>query len=313
VDVLGRRWNPALTSITLLGSVLLAWLALSAATTAGASTDQAFVASPGFQVWVGLAAVAVVTFVGTAVAGVRELREDRLRSSSPSPRAYAGWFVVFAVLLVVVLQAAGRSGPRVPVEHWRSITLGLLALGAAAAGPWIVLVWSSHALLGRYRTEIPDLPTPASGPGAVPALDDVLARLLDVRGDLAAAVGRLLVLVLGAVLLSGALHAALVPEQMSEADFPSSAVLVYGAFFTVALSLAVLPLMLSWRRTATALLHHAYPRSVAGTADDAAAKARMLAVLDLEGSLFRPPVALSALAAPLVTSFLAVFIPQIGS
>jgi len=39
VDVLGRRWNPALTSITLLGSVLLAWLALSAATTAGASTD----------------------------------------------------------------------------------------------------------------------------------------------------------------------------------------------------------------------------------------------------------------------------------
>ena len=88
--------------------------------------------------------------------------------------------------------------------------------------------------------------------------------------------------------------------------------LVYGAFFTVVLSLVVLPLMMSWRRTATMLLHHAYPRSVVSSADDTAAKDRLLAALDLNGSLFRSPVALSSLAAPLVTSFLAVFIPQIG-
>ena len=88
--------------------------------------------------------------------------------------------------------------------------------------------------------------------------------------------------------------------------------LAYGAFFTVMLSLAVLPLMLAWRQTATMLLDQAYPVRVLSTADNAAAKTRLSEALDLNGSLFRSPVTLSSLLAPLVTSFLAVFIPELG-
>jgi hypothetical protein len=313
VTFLSRRSNPALTSIALAMSALVAWLALFVATSGGASTDRVFVRSAPFQVWLGVAALAVVAFVETLLAGVRELRDERLRTSSPSARAYVGLYLLFAAVVVVMLVAGGRGGPSVPIEYWRLVSLALLLLGVAGAGPWIVLVWASHSLLSRYRTEIPHLPAPATREQAVAAQDEIMELLLEIRSDIAAAVGRLLVLVVAAVLLSGALRAALVPDQMSETDFPSSAVLVYGAFFTVALSLAVLPLMLSWRRTATLLLHHAYPRSVATSAEDAAAKDRMLAVLDLNGSLFKSPVAVSALAAPLVTSLLAVFIPEIGN
>lgn len=304
--------NPALTSIAFVAGTLAAWLSLSAVTRWGSGTDRDFVSSVPFQAWIGVAALATVAFVDTLVAGIRELRDERLRSSSPSPGRYALLYLVFAGLVVVTLLAGGKGGPEVPVEYWRLVGGALLALGVLAAGPWIVLVWASHSLLSRYRAEIPALTSPATTGSAVAVLDDMMARLLDIRGDIAAAVGRLLVLVLGAILLSGALHAALVPAQMSEAEFPSSAVLVYGAFFTLALSLVVLPLLWSWRRTATMLLDHVYPRSVAASADDAAARDRMFAVLDLGGSLFRSPVALSSLAAPLVTSFLAVFIPQLG-
>ena len=140
-----------------------------------------------------------------------------------------------------------------------------------------------------------------------------MALLLDIRKLIAAAVGRLLILVLGAVLLSGALRAALVPRFLSEDEFPASAVLIYGAFFTVMLSLAVLPLMRAWRQTATMLLDQAYPVRVATRADDAAARDRMAQRLNIDGALFTSPVTLTSLLAPLVTSFLAVFIPQIGS
>ena len=310
---LTRRSNPALTSIAVVVATVLAWLVLVVVTRAGDSTDETFVESASFQTWVGVAALAVVAFVDTLVAGIRELRDERLRSSRPSSRTYVGLYLLFAAIVVATLLAGGRGGPRVPVEYWRWIALALLLLGVAGAGPWIVLVWASHSLLSRYRTEIPDLPAPATEARAVADLDHMMERLLDIRSDIAAAVGRLLVLVLGAVLLSGALRDALVPKPVSEEEFPPSAVLLYGAFFTVVLALVVLPLMMSWRRTATMLLHQAYPRSVAISADHAAAKDRLLAVLDLNGSLFRSPVALSSLAAPLVTSFLAAFIPQIGT
>ncbi|WP_159083778.1 hypothetical protein [Nocardioides terrigena] len=313
MEFLTSRSNPALTSIAFAVGALAAWLVLFGVTRAGADTDKAFVDSAPFQTWVGVAALASVAFIDTLVAGIRELHDERLRASEPSAKAYVGLYLLFAAIVVVTLLGGGRGGPEVPIEHWRFIALALLLLGAAGAGPWIVLVWASHALLSRYRAEIPSLHAPASDARSVADLDGMMERLLDIRSDIAAAVGRLLALVLSAVLLSGALRAALVPDPLSEAEFPASAVLVYGAFFTVVLSLVVLPLMMSWRRTATMLLNRAYPRSVAITADDAAAKDRLLAVLDLNGSLFRSPIALTSLAAPLVTSFLAVFIPQIGN
>jgi hypothetical protein len=104
-----------------------------------------------------------------------------------------------------------------------------------------------------------------------------------------------------------------VPDYLSEEDFPDSAIVLYGAFFAVMLAFAVIPLLTAWRVAAKELLDSAYPVSTRTTAEDDAARARLAARLDLDGSLFRSPIALSSILAPLVTSALAVFVPQLGS
>ena len=307
------RWNPALTTIVFVLGVVAAAALLSWVTQLGSDTDENLVESGPFRTWVAVAAFAVVAFVDTLLAGVRELRSDRLRSSSLSAKVYGWLFLVFAAIVVIALRNGGKGGPPVDVQYWYAISLGLLLLGATAAGPWVVLVWGSHDVLSSYRARILALPSATSTTTPSSDLDDMMALLLDIRKLIAAAVGRLLILVLGAVLLSGALRAALVPRFISEEEFPASAVLIYGAFFTVMLSLAVLPLMRAWRQTATMLLDQAYPVRVATSADDAAARDRMAQRLNIDGALFTSPVTLTSLLAPLVTSFLAVFIPQIGS
>ena len=307
------RWNPAFTTIVFVLSVVAAAALLSWVTQLGSDTDENLVESGPFRTWVAVAAFAVVAFVDTLLAGVRELRSDRLRSSSPSPKAFGWLFLAFAAIVVVALRTGGKGGPPVDVQYWYAISLGLLLLGVAAAGPWVVSVWASHEVLSRHRATIHGLPSAASDTPRASELDDMMALLLDIRKGIAAAVGRLLILVMGAVLLSGALRAALVPRFISDDEFPASAVLIYGAFFTVMLSLAVLPLMLAWRQTATMLLDQAYPVRVASSADDAAARDRLSQGLNLNGALFTSPVTLTSLLAPLVTSFLAVFIPQIGN
>ena len=212
----------------------------------------------------------------TLLAGIREsLRGDRLGSSSPSPKALGWLFLVFAAIVVVALRTGGKGGPPVDVQYWNAISLGLLLLGVAAAGPWVVSVWASHQVLSRHRATIRRLPSATSAattPGS--ELDDMMALLLEIRKGIAAAVGRLLILVMGAVMLSGALRAAVVPRFISEDEFPASAVLIYGAFFTVMLALAVLPLAHAGlaRRPPTMLLDRAYPVRVASSADSAAAR-----------------------------------------
>ena len=99
--------------------------------------------------------------------------------------------------------------------------------------------------------------------------------------------GKLLIVVTGAVLTSGALRAALVPDYTSEEDFPESAIVLYGAFFAVMLAFAVIPLLMAWRAAARELLDSAYPFTTRTSAEGDAARARLAARLDLDSSLFR--------------------------
>ena len=305
--------NPAVTTIGLVVCVaaaagLLRWLVQL-----GPGTDQALADSGPFRAWVGVAALATVAFSVTFVNGFRETRTESLRSSSPSLRFYGLSFVVFAVVVVSILLVGGGGGPEVKIDYWTPIRSVLLLLGCAAAGPWIVLVWASHGSLRQNRSEITQLPAAASPQaGGSDPLDAMLFVLLDVRLVIAKAIGHLLVIVLGATLLSGALHSALVPDFVTEDDFPETTVVAYGAFFTIMLALAVLPLMSAWRWTANMLLAQAYPLHIRATAEDEAARTRLSSALDINGSLFRSPVALGSILAPLITSLLAVFIPQLG-
>lgn len=236
------RGNPALTTIAFVVGVAASAALLRWITQLGSETDQTLADSGRFQAWIGVAAFAVVAFVDTFIAGERALRSMPTDPSSPSLMAYTGLFVLFAVIVLAVLWAGARGGPEVSVGYWAPIRVGLVLLAVVAAGPWVISVWSSHGVLSQHRLHIPELAAVDSSAAAGLAdLEHTMHLLLGIRRNIADAVGRLLVLVLAAVLLSGALHAALVPAFIQEDEFPASAVLAYGAFFTVMLSLAVLP------------------------------------------------------------------------
>lgn len=306
--------NPAgatLLVVALTASALgcIRWATVSGAETASA---KALVDSGPFQTWTAFAAIAVVLFADVLRDGISELRREPLKSSTPSPQVFAGYFVVFAGAILFVLLAVGKGGPLVPIEHWRAITGVLLGWGAVAAAPWVIAVWSTHALLQESRSAVTGL-RPVTTDSAVDELDEEFRKLRRYRAVIVRAVARLLGLVLAAVLMSGALRTALIEsEVLTEEKFPKSAVLLYGAFFTLVLATAILPLMTRWRALARHLVERAYPHHVNDTADAAAARERLLKALDVNGSLFTFPITLSALLAPLITSLLSVYVPQLG-
>ena len=176
----------------------------------------------------------------------------------------------------------------------------------------------------------PAKPTAEPSGNPVPAarLDHMMHRLLTLRNGISVAVVHLLTLVLFAVVMAGALRGAVVfqpppvkegdpvpappPGFVSADDFSESSIVIYGAFFTAMLAIAALPLLLAWKRTATQLLDQAYPRHVVSTQDDADARSRLSTTLDINGTLFTSPVALSAVLSPLIISALAVFVPQVS-
>jgi hypothetical protein len=302
--------NPAGVSLTFvvctgLVATLLRWV-----TQQGGTTRQALVDSTPFQAWVAFAAIAVVAFADMFIAGVRELHRDELRKVSPSLAFFSCYFVVFAGVVLGILRFGGHGGPDIPIDHWNAITLALLFVGVLGAAPWVVAVWSTHSTLHQAREHVNAL-QPVAAQQTHVDLDLELRKLLMYRAVIVKAVSRLLTIVLAAVLLSGALRAAVVPRYVSEKDFPTSAILIYGAFFTVALSAAVVPLLVRWRENAKQLVDAAYPPAV----NDANGEARssMVQALNINGSLFTFPVTLGALLAPLITSLLSVYIPQLGT
>ncbi|HEX6234801.1 MAG TPA: hypothetical protein VFZ63_16855 [Jiangellaceae bacterium] len=125
------------------------------------------------------------------MAGVRELRSRGSASGAPSLSAYGWLFALFAAALVVTaLWLVGGGGPKVDVEYWTAIRVGLLSLGVIAAGPWVVSVWASQEILRRQRLEIPRLPDAASASaGGIAKLDEMMRLLLDIRKNIATAVG----------------------------------------------------------------------------------------------------------------------------
>ena len=302
-----RTYLPGLKSLACVAGVIGAALVMNEVAQLGADTDPGFVASNGFRVWIGVAAFTSVVFVLTAIRGVKELAEL-------SRTTGAGWgeqlldLAMFLGLvgLIVLLQAvAGWEGFDVPVDHWAWLRSTVFFLGAVSAAPWVMAVWIAHARLAQSKAAVKALPEHSP-----PAIE--LARLLVVlRDHIQHTVVALTTVVLGAVLTSGALRNALVPEVATDEEFPASSVLLYGAFFAAVLALAVVPLMTSWRSCAGDVVDH-IPEDA--TDDELVALGASLAsTLEDEGSVFRSPLVLVSVLTPVLTGALAALVPQIGS
>lgn len=331
--------HAAVVTLVFVASTLAAFAFLSWLTNRGGpELDKDFVGTATFRTWTAVAAISVVVFFDSMLAGAYALAgrpqppaepeglRARLRAWLPELKGdlgatwarswrYALAYVGFAGLVVTVLLTAGKGGPDVPVQGWAPLARSLLGLGALAAGPWVILVWMTHDKMTRTRKDIVSLPSFGHGsvsPGPVAdTLDEQLGALIEDRRTIYTAVTRLIVLVLAALFMSGALRAALITWQPSSDVLPASAVLLYGAFFAGVLGLAVIPLLRAWRNTAKVFIDRVVPPSVATTAEADSARARLVSLLDLNGSLFRSPIALSSVLAPVATSLLAVFIPKV--
>jgi hypothetical protein len=88
-------------------------------------------------------------------------------------------------------------------------------------------------------------------------------------------------------------------------DFPPQNVLLYGAVFAILLALITVPLVVSWRSRALRLVEVVAP---APSTEREALEAR----LQLNLPLLRNPLTALNVFAPLITSVLAAFVPQLG-
>lgn len=238
-----ESWNPVsvfvLAAAGAVGAVLL--LRLGAHLTPG---SRAFVASPGFVVWG--AVIAAQTAVW-AVLTVPVWREAVVlyRVTRPS---WSIWLVPALVLTALVLllafsPAAEFTWPLVG-QRWKSAVL----TGAAALGVGLPAIFGiclvQDGVRRHHRTGL----TPAD-----------VARAIDARAQMRRLLGAAGAIIGLAVLAAGALQRAVVPEFVSADEYPPSAVVLYGAFFTGLLLLVYLPAHLSLRRYCYDIRDSFYP------------------------------------------------------
>ena len=337
-----RLGDPAIKTLTIVFAVSGIALALRALFQSGEGTTDELARSGPFTAWIVLASIFLVAFLDMIVTGLHHLREGVADIPAWKSRTYLYVYWVFAFAVLGLLRIGGRGGPQIGLPGWDLVTLVLLVYGALAAYPEVVRVWALHEALNARRHRIEALPPPARTGGdrdpawpdrsvgikfadwkvggdvgarddRVTELDEHMRLLLFARAQIVRVLTRLMILVVAAVILSGALRAAVVPDHVPASDFPAEGVLVYGAFFTGVLAVVVVPLMVSWRRTALLLAERVHPRRFDCTAEDLAARDRMLAMLNVNGSIFTFPVTFTALLAPLLTSLVSLWVPQLGA
>lgn len=227
-----QSWNPivvlALAALGAAGSVLLLYI------NADATTRSAeFVASPGFPLWAALIATQTAVWAVVTVPLWREVIWT-YRTTNPSWSIWlAPTLVVFALAaLAMTSPARGFDWPLVG-HHLKVWTL----TAAAAAGVGVPALFGIALVQDQVRRHEPQKLTTRDIEVAL----DARAQMKRFLGLAGAVIGL-------AVLASGGLRRATVPDFITESEFPASAVLLYGAFFTALLLIVYVPAYLSLRR-----------------------------------------------------------------
>jgi hypothetical protein len=284
-------------------------------------TDPAFVHSDGFRTWLIVAAITATLWAAEFLAGCSRLRE-RPRDGGKL-RSHIAMYVLFAVIVGLIVFAVQEGGdrPAVPLAWWRWGSYVLTGAGVVAAGPWVILLWLTHRALNRL------------GKRSQPA--QVLANWPQLEAALVAIAGILVSATLTTAVLRQAVTAG-VPGSSTgatfipEASWPSSDVLLFGAFYTVLSAFAVVPVLITWRAIATSSLETLDapgPMARAATtpaveSDDVKTEQTATQPVDrkewerrlrLDHGIVGSPLALLSIFTPLVTAALSVFLPDLSS
>lgn len=249
-----ESWNPL---VVLMLAVVGAGGAVMLLLVGSESTVQsrAFVRSSGFVPWAAVIAVQAAFWLVVAVPLWREVVHIYRRT-----RPSAAIWVIPALLLIVIGSLAVTSPAR--ALAWPLVGHHLkvwILTGAAVMGIGVPAIFGICLVQDRVRRHTPAELDESDIRLAVEARAQI-RRFLGLAG---AAIGL-------AVLASGALQRAVVPQFVPEADLPPSSVFLYGAFFTAILTVVYLPAHLSLRRLCADLRERWFPlESIPSPSDDA--------------------------------------------
>jgi hypothetical protein len=296
-----ESWNPVMVFVLCAAGAAGGVLLLLAGATRTEHSEQ-FVQSSGFTVWAAVIAAQTAVWAVLTVPVWREAM-TLYRQTRPS---WTIWvvpgLVVLALLLLLVLSPAG--GFDWPLVGHR--VKSALLTGAAALGVGVPAVFAISLVQDGVRRHPRHEMTTAHVNQAVEARAQ-MRRLLSAAG---AIIGL-------AVLAAGALQRATVPTFISEAEYPPTAILLYGAFFTGLLVLVWLPAHLSLRRFCLDVRESFYPQAqmpsptsdeFAGWVDarnrlDTLTQVNVSASQQLQASLF--------ILAPLISAILGALLPKV--
>lgn len=276
------------------------------------SRDDAFV-EHDFRLWAATATLSSALWIASLGWGI-----TTIRTLPASWRRGRKWWLASVASYAVFMLAAGGMLDRVsrgtsfqvPIRHFPVVISALTAAGAVAAAPWVLSVWLAHEKAKRAAEE-ETFPDGAADPAATAAaITSVLTvwRVIE-RSGLA-----LSLIVSTSVFTTGALRLALIGSGVVEPDdFPPVFVLGYGAFIATVLVAILLPLVLTWRTWALALVEQALPPPNSGLLGEEliAARTRMEEQLHVD-ALVRNPIALLSVLSPLATAVVTTLVPSGG-
>ena len=285
-------WVPP--AVTASSFALLGVAVLVGRVGAARADAPGFVDSVPWLSWLVLSGLALNVFAALLVGSVLLLRAREwwgLGSRSFLP--YLGCSVALVLGLVVVRLVWGGANPDLPVTGLPQRTGAILGTGMIACIPWLAIVWLAHATVLALDVQHGDRA-------------EVTDQLVGLWRLVVTVVSAFTAVVVVAILCSGALRVAFLyahPER--SAEFPPQNVLLYGALFTILLALITVPLVVSWRSRALRLVEVVAP---APSAERTALESQ----LRLDLPLLKNPLTTLNVFAPLVTSVLAAFVPQLG-
>ncbi|MFJ9818636.1 hypothetical protein ACIRU3_25940 [Streptomyces sp. NPDC101151] len=277
------------------------------------SRDDAFV-DHDFRFWAAMATLSFAVWIALLVRGI-----TAIRAFPASWRRGRRWWLASLASYAVLMLAAGTmlggvsrgNSFEVPIRHFPALITVLTAVGAAAAAPWVISVWLAQESAKKAAEQV-TAPDGAADPTAIAtAVTDVLTMWRTIeRSGLAPSL-----IVSTSAFNTGALRLALIGSGAVEPDdFPPVFVLGYGAFFAAVLVAILLPLVLTWRTWAFALVERALPAPDSGLLgeDLIAARTRMEAQLHIDGRFLRNPLAILSVLSPFATALVTTLVPSGG-
>jgi hypothetical protein len=315
-----HRIQPAVTSVAAItATVPIAWYLLAVG--AAGPNGRVYQDLVEHRVWSVLAAMSVVAW-GLAVfrtgrIALRPLHgdsgEERVRGTDDERRErarYGTYLVILYLLLAGIVMLGVVTVARLTPNEAGTSELGrratlLTVAGVVAAGAPIVGMWHSYA---RLR----DLASALEGRGPEMTPQAFAGKLCEAWDDAQRCLGALAIVVGTGTVLTGALRMTLLAAGYPTTTVPASAVLAYGASFTVLSLFVYMPLYLAWRDRAERFTNQLFPlpEDARPSEDWVAGRTRLRALLGADTTLGKNLVAAAGILAPLATGVLTVFIPK---